>query len=284
MTQWLDGKVCAQSIEKQLKEVVLKQKEKGIIPKLVVLLIGNHPASQIYVKNKEKAALRIGIQTETLLFDDTVTEQDVITTIKQLNANPLCHGILVQTPLPSHINERRIMDSILPSKDVDGFHPLNVGKLCTNQDAMKPCTPYGIMTLLDFYGISVAKKNVVIVGRSNIVGRPMIQLLLNDNATVTVCHSKTEHIETHLQQADIIIVAIGSPHWLKKEWIKDGAVIVDVGMNRLDDGLCGDVDPNVAQKASAITPVPGGVGPMTIAMLMKQTVMASMKEINEWNI
>ena len=278
MTQLLNGAVCAKHIESELEKIVNKQKERGIFPKLVVILVGQHSASQIYVRNKERAAKRIGIESETMVLDESITEEQLLQKIKQLNEDSLCHGILVQMPLPDHINKEKVMQAIDPLKDVDGFHPLNIGYLCTGQDGMKPCTPYGIMTLLNYYHISVAGKKVVIVGRSQIVGRPMLQLLLNEHATVTICHSKTKNIEMELKQADIVIMAIGSARWLKKEWVKEGVVVIDVGMNRLSDGLCGDVDEAVANKAKAMTPVPGGVGPMTIAMLMAQTVKASMKE------
>lgn len=271
---WLDGKAYSAQLEEEMRQEVIKLKEHGFIPKLVVIMIGSHAASQVYVKNKEKAAERIGIVTETIVFNEEVTESMVISCIQQLNQDEQCHGILVQMPLPKGWDTQKIIMAIDPKKDVDGFHPLNVGLLATEQEGRKPCTPYGIQQLFHHYNIDVTSKNVVMIGRSHIVGRPMVQLLLQENATVTVCHSQTDHIQRYLSEADIVIVAIGQAHWLRKEWLKEGVVVVDVGMNRTEEGLCGDVHPDVAMIASAMTPVPGGVGPMTIAMLMKQTIQS----------
>lgn len=270
----LNGKAYSVELEREMQEEVAQLKARHIIPKLVVIMIGHHEASAVYVRNKERAAARIGIATETILLEETVSEEDVLSTIEALNHDDTCHGILVQMPLPKHLDEQAIIMAIDPVKDVDGFHPLNVGLLATEQAGRKPCTPYGIQQLLHHYDISLQGKNVVMIGRSHIVGRPMVQLLLQEHATVTVCHSYTKNIETYLKMADVVIVAIGQAKWLKKEWLKEGVVIVDVGMNRTEEGLCGDVDDDVASIARAMTPVPGGVGPMTIAMLMKQTIEA----------
>lgn len=277
----LDGKLCAQQIEQKLTLKVEKLKNQGKVPKLVVILVGENPASHVYVKNKQRAAERIGIESETLFFPQNINQQQLLDEIHHLNHDANVHGILIQMPLPKHLDEKEILLAIDPKKDVDGFHPMNIGLLATEQEGMKPCTPYGIMTLLKYNHIDVSGKNVVVIGRSHIVGRPMIQLLLQANATVTVCHTKTKDIPSFVNKADIIIVAVGQAHWLKKDWIKAGAIIIDVGMNRTDAGLVGDVDPAVASKASAMTPVPGGVGPMTIAMLMVQTVKACCEEIEE---
>lgn len=277
----LDGKLCAQQIEQKLTLKVEKLKNQGKVPKLVVILVGENPASHVYVKNKQRAAERIGIESETLFFPQNIHQKQLLDEIHHLNHDANVHGILIQMPLPKHLDEKEILLAIDPKKDVDGFHPMNIGLLATEQEGMKPCTPYGIMTLLKYNHIDVSGKNVVVIGRSHIVGRPMIQLLLQANATVTVCHTKTKDIPSFVNKADIIIVAVGQAHWLKKDWIKAGAIIIDVGMNRTDAGLVGDVDPAVASKASAMTPVPGGVGPMTIAMLMVQTVKACCEEIEE---
>lgn len=271
----MDGKKLAQEIRAQLKQRVAKlHKSYQIVPRLAVILVGDDPASQVYVRNKRRAAEKIGIKTVDTLLPATVTEEELLDLIYEYNEDPNIHGILVQLPLPGHIDEAKITRAILPTKDVDGFHPVNMGHLFMNMPHSLPCTPRGIMELLAAYDISPAGKEVVIVGRSNIVGRPMVALMLNADATVTVAHSKTQNLSDVTKRADILVVATGRPEMISATDIKPGAVVIDVGVNRLEDGrLVGDVDrQSVEGIASYLTPVPGGVGPMTIAMLMKQTV------------
>lgn len=275
MTVIMDGKKLAQEIRAQLKQRVAKlHKSYQIVPRLAVILVGDDPASQVYVRNKRRAAEKIGIKTVDTLLPATVTEEELLDLIYEYNEDPNIHGILVQLPLPGHIDEAKITRAILPTKDVDGFHPVNMGHLFMNMPHSLPCTPRGIMELLAAYDISPAGKEVVIVGRSNIVGRPMVALMLNADATVTVAHSKTQNLSDVTKRADILVVATGRPEMISATDIKPGAVVIDVGVNRLEDGrLVGDVDrQSVEGIASYLTPVPGGVGPMTIAMLMKQTV------------
>ena len=275
MTVIMDGKKLAQEIRAQLKQRVAKlHKSYQIVPRLAVILVGDDPASQVYVRNKRRAAEKIGIKTVDSLLPATVTEGELLDLIYEYNEDPNIHGILVQLPLPGHIDEAKITHAILPTKDVDGFHPVNMGHLFMNMPHSLPCTPRGIMELLAAYDISPAGKEVVIVGRSNIVGRPMVALMLNADATVTVAHSKTQNLSDVTKRADILVVATGRPEMISATDIKPGAVVIDVGVNRLEDGrLVGDVDrQSVEGIASYLTPVPGGVGPMTIAMLMKQTV------------
>ena len=277
MAELIDGKELSKKIRKELKKDVLALKEKGITPKLAVILVGEDPASQVYVRNKSKACEKTGIEFEEHIFDSGVTEEDLIKTIERLNNDDSVHGILVQCPLPKHINTNRSLRAIIPSKDVDGFHPVNVGKLSLNQDCFVSCTPFGIVRMIEEYNIETEGKNAVIIGRSNIVGKPLIQCMLNKNATVTVCHSKTKNIEEITKNADILIAAIGKPKFVKESMVKDGAVVIDVGINKLEDGtIVGDVDfENIEKKASYITPVPGGVGPMTIAMLLNNVVKSA---------
>ncbi len=279
MCEIIDGKLLAKKIRKELKEEVNTLKKDGINPKLAVIMVGNNPASSVYVRNKSKACEKVGIEFEEFLFDENETEEKLLETIEKLNNDDSIHGILLQSPLPKHININKAFNSISPKKDVDGFHPVNVGKLSIGEDSFISCTPYGIVKMFEEYNIETEGKNAVILGRSNIVGKPMIQCMLNKNATVTVCHSKTKNIEEITRKADIIIAAIGKPKFVKENMVKDGAVIIDVGINRMDDGsICGDVDfENVSKKASYITPVPGGVGPMTIAMLLNNVVKAAKK-------
>ena len=279
MCEIIDGKLLAKKIRKELKEEVNTLKKDGINPKLAVIMVGNNPASSVYVRNKSKACEKVGIEFEDFLFDENETEEKLLETIEKLNNDDSIHGILLQSPLPKHININKAFNSISPKKDVDGFHPVNVGKLSIGEDSFISCTPYGIVKMFEEYNIETEGKNAVILGRSNIVGKPMIQCMLNKNATVTVCHSKTKNIEEITRKADIIIAAIGKPKFVKENMVKDGAVIIDVGINRMDDGsICGDVDfENVSKKASYITPVPGGVGPMTIAMLLNNVVKAAKK-------
>ncbi len=277
MAEILDGKALAKKIRKELKLEVEELKQKGIIPKLAVIMVGDNSASQVYVRNKSRACEKVGIEFEEFLFDKDTLEEELINTIDNLNKDEKIHGILLQSPVPKHINIQKAFERISPSKDVDGFNAVNVGKLATGQDAFISCTPYGIVKILEEYGIETEGKNAVILGRSNIVGKPMIQCMLNKNATVTVCHSRTKNIEEITKNADILIAAIGKPKFVTENMVKTGAVVIDVGINRLEDGsLCGDVDfENLCEKASYITPVPGGVGPMTIAMLLNNVVKAA---------
>ena len=275
MTVIMDGKKLAQEVKAELKQRVEELwTSKQIVPRLAVILVGEDPASQVYVRNKRRAAEKIGIKTVDNLLPATVSEADLLDLIYEYNEDPNIHGILVQLPLPVHIDEAKVTHAILPSKDVDGFHPVNMGHLFMNMPHSLPCTPRGIMELLAAYGISPAGKEVVIVGRSNIVGRPMVALMLNADATVTVAHSKTKDLRAVTKRADILVVATGRPEMITGVDIKPGAVVIDVGVNRLADGhLVGDVQHQTVEGvASYLTPVPGGIGPMTIAMLMKQTV------------
>ena len=277
MAEIINGKELAKEIREELKVEVDKLKENGIVPKLAVVMVGNNSASQVYVKNKSKACEKAGIEFEEFLFDENTSEDKLLKTIDNLNADKSIHGILLQSPVPKHIDIQKAFQRILPEKDVDGFNAVNVGKLAIGLDAFISCTPYGIVKMLESYNIETEGKNVVILGRSNIVGKPLIQCMLNKNATVTVCHSKTKDIKKYTKDADVIMVAIGKSKFLTEDMIKDDAVVIDVGINRNDDGkITGDVDfENVSKKASYITPVPGGVGPMTIAMLMNNVIKAA---------
>lgn len=270
----LDGRQVARKIRADLKEKVLRLQQRGVVPKLVVILVGNDTGSEVYIRNKKRAAEAIGIETLDVRLPAETSEYDLLKLIAKYNADESIDGILVQLPLPSHINEDTVEREIDPRKDVDGFHPINMGHLFMNEPNSLPCTPRGIMALLAAEKIEVAGKHVVIVGRSNIVGRPMAALMLNHDATVTVAHSHTKDLAAITRQADILIVAVGKPEMITADYVRDGAVVIDVGMNRNAAGkLVGDVaQEEVAQKAGYITPVPGGVGPMTIAMLMQQVV------------
>lgn len=270
----LDGRMLSKKIRTNVSEKVSLLKQEGITPKLVVILVGEDPASQVYVRNKRKTAHALGIEAVDIRLPENVEEDELIRLIDELNSDGTVHGILVQLPLPKHINKNKVTHRIIPEKDVDGFHPLNIGKLFMNIPGPLPCTPRGIMEFFKEYDIPVSGKRVVIVGRSNIVGRPMAALLVNSDATVTIAHSKTKNLAEVTRQADILIVAIGKDEFIDENYVRKGAVVIDVGMNRNSDGkLVGDVNmESVSKVASYITPVPGGVGPMTIAMLMKQTV------------
>ncbi|MEO1781578.1 bifunctional protein FolD [Enterococcus diestrammenae] len=270
----IDGKQLANLLQEQMKEEVALLKESGLTPGLVVLLVGEDSASQVYVRNKDLAAARIGIVSKVERYPETITEAELLAEIDKYNADPQFHGILVQLPLPKHIDENKVLLAIDPNKDVDGFHPLNLGALFAGHPTMIPCTPYGIIKMFEHYDIDLEGKNAVVIGRSNIVGKPMAQLLLQKNATVTMAHSKTKNLAALCRQADILVVAIGRGHFVTKDFVKPGAVVIDVGMNRNEAGkLIGDVAyDEVAPVASYITPVPGGVGPMTITMLMYQTI------------
>ena len=272
----LDGKKLAKEIRENLKVKCEELKEKGINPKLAVIMVGEDKASQVYVRNKSKVCDEIGIEFEEHLLNSNIEQKVLIDLIEKLNQDKNVHGILLQSPIPSRLDINEAFKTIAPEKDVDGFNPVNVGKLSLNQDTFVSCTPYGIMKMFEAYDIDLAGKNVTIIGRSNIVGKPLIQCCLNKNATVTVCHSKTKDLKQHTQNADIVIAAIGKTNFVTAEMIKQDAVVIDVGINRGEDGkLTGDVDfENVKDKVSYITPVPGGVGPMTIAMLMNNVIKA----------
>ena len=273
----IDGKAVAKKIRENLKERVQDLKNKGIKPKLAVIMVGNDKASSIYVKNKSKACNELGIEFEEFFKDDSISQKELIDLIKELNARKDVHGILLQSPIPNNLDIREAFNTIDYRKDVDGFNPINVGKLSIGEDSFISCTPYGVIKLLEEYNIEVQGKNAVVIGRSNIVGKPLVQCLLNKDATVTICHSKTENIKEITKNADILIAALGKPKFITADMVKEGAVVIDVGINRCEDGkLVGDVDfNNVSEKASYITPVPGGVGPMTIAMLMNNVVKAA---------
>ena len=275
----IDGKAVSQKIKMQVKTRVEKLTQQGIVPGLAVVLVGENSASLTYVKNKKKTCEALGMRSDLHQFPETLTEQELLAKIDELNSDPKIHGILVQLPLPQQIDEFKVIMAISPEKDVDGFHPISVGNMVIGKDAFLPCTPHGIMELLAHYGIDPAGKHAVVIGRSNIVGKPIGQLLLQKDATVTYCHSKTKDLANFTAQADILIAAIGRAKFIDQTFIKPGAVIIDVGMNRDENGkLCGDVDfEDVQEKASYVTPVPGGVGPMTIAMLMENTLESAEK-------
>ena len=276
----IDGKALAEKMQEDMKQEVKELKTKGITPGLVVLLVGENPASQTYVKNKELAATRLGLHSEVSRYDASITEEDLLAEIARYNQDEAFHGILVQLPLPNHIDSEKILLAIDPAKDVDGFHPMNLGKLFMGAPEMIPCTPYGIMKMFEAYQIDLEGKNAVIIGRSNIVGKPMAHILLAANATVTIAHSRTKDLAKIASEADILVVAIGRGHFVTKEFVKEGAVVIDVGMNRDQEGkLIGDVAyQEVEPLASYITPVPKGVGPMTITMLMAQTIEAAKRK------
>ena len=280
MAKIIDGKAVSQKIKDQLRIRTGELKSKGIVPGLAVIIAGEDPASKIYVKNKKKACEEIGIVSYEYALPVETTEEELINLIKDLNNDNNVSGILCQLPLPKHINEEKVIYSIDPAKDVDCFHPVNVGKLMTGNPIMQPCTPYGVMELIRETGIEISGRECVIIGRSNIVGKPQALLLLAANGTVTICHSKTKNLSEVCRRADILVVAIGKAKFVDASFVKPGAVVIDVGMNRDENGkLCGDVDfEPVGEIASAITPVPGGVGPMTIAMLMKNTVAAAERQ------
>ncbi len=276
--QILDGKALSETTRENVAtEAARLNNERGIVPGLAVILVGDDPASHAYVKMKAKACKEVGFYSIVHEMPDTISQDEIIGTIKMMNDNPRIDGILVQLPLPEHIDTDAILEVIDPAKDVDGFHPYNVGRLVTGLDAFAPCTPLGVMRLLEKYGIEPRGKDVCIVGASNIVGKPMATLLLNAEATVTVTHIYTKDLASHTRNADIVIVGAGVPGLIKNDMVKEGAVVIDIGINRLDDGrLVGDVDyDTVAPKCSHITPVPGGVGPMTIAMLLENTLKAA---------
>ena len=280
MYQLIDGKELAKNIRQELKIENDKLKEKGIKAKLAVILVGDDSASKIYVKNKSKACNDVGIEYEEILLDSDTTMEKLLDVIDSLNKRDDINGILLQSPIPNGLDIQKAFEKIDYRKDVDGFNPINVGKLMIGQDGFIPCTPYGIVRMLEEYNIPVEGKNAVVIGRSNIVGKPLSQCLLNKNATVTVCHSRTKDIKNVTKNADILISAVGKLNMVTEDMVKDGAVVIDVGMNRKENGkLAGDVDfENVKEKTSYITPVPGGVGPMTIAMLMNNVIKATKQQ------
>ncbi len=279
----IDGKALAAKMQAELKVKVDKLKEAGSVPGLAVILVGEDPASQIYVRNKARKATAIGLNSSVVRLPETVSEKELLELIEQYNQSEQWHGILVQLPLPKHISEEKVLLAIDPEKDVDGFHPMNMGRLWAGNPLMIPSTPAGIMEMFREYNVELSGKRAVVIGRSNIVGKPMAQLLMMADATVTIAHSRTKNLRELTKEADILVVAIGRDRMIKADDVKDGAVVIDVGMNRDEDGkLHGDVDfDEVKEVASLITPVPGGVGPMTITMLMEQTVRAATRKMNE---
>ena len=279
MAKILDGKAIAAQIRAELKTRAEALRAGGTVPCLAVLLAGDDPASKIYVRNKKRACAEIGIESRELLFPESVTEEELIAQIRALNADASVDAMLVQLPLPKHINEARVLAEIAPEKDADGFHVVNAGRLFTGQESVLPCTPAGCMELLRRAGVEFCGKHAVVVGRSNIVGKPMAMLLLNEHCTVTICHSRTKDLTRFTRDADILVAAVGRPGMITGDMVKPGAAVIDVGINRLESGkLMGDVDFATAEPvAGAITPVPGGVGPMTIAMLMQNTILAAEK-------
>ena len=282
MAKILDGKAVSQRVKDDLKKETEKfVKDNGFAPGLAVVIVGNDPASRVYVNSKKRACEEIGYYSEEHALCESTTEDELLNLVEKLNNDDKIHGILVQLPLPKHINEETIINAINPKKDVDAFHPVNVGKIMIGNFDFLPCTPAGVMELIKESGISLEGKNCVVIGRSNIVGKPQAMLLLHKNATVTICHSKTKNLKEIAQTADVLVVAVGRAQMITDDYIKEGAVVIDVGMNRLENKkLVGDVDfESASKKASYITPVPGGVGPMTIAMLMKNTLTAAKKAL-----
>ena len=277
MAQLIDGKAIAAEITEEMRLRAQALREKGIVPCLAVILAGNDPASEIYVRNKRRACKRAGIESRMIRLDQSVSREEILREIHALNQDPAVHAVLVQLPLPGHLDETEILSAVLPEKDADGFHPLNAGRLLTGEKGVLPCTPAGCLELLRRTGVPLSGAEAVVIGRSNIVGKPMSLLLLRENCTVTLCHSRTKNLAEHVRRADVVICAVGRPGLVTGEMIKPGATVIDVGINRLADGrVVGDADfESVSAVAGAITPVPGGVGPMTIAMLMKNAILAA---------
>ncbi len=282
MAVLIDGKALAKKIREQLKEECNELKTNKIIPKLAVIMVGDNSASKVYVRNKSRACEEIGIEYEEYLLDENIKQEELIKLIQKLNEDKSVNGILLQSPIPGHLNINQAFKAITYRKDVDGFTPSSVGKLSIGEDTFISCTPYGVIKMFEEYDIDLTGKDVVIVGRSNIVGKPLIQCCLNKNATVTVCHSKTKNLTEHTKRADVLIAAIGKPKFITQDMVKKGAIVIDVGINRTEEGkLVGDVDfENVEKIASYITPVPGGVGPMTVAMLMNNVIKATKEQYN----
>ncbi len=272
----MDGKALSAKVRASILEETENLKKKGVTPGLAVIIVGNDPASEIYVRNKEKACVECGFYSEKYALPAETSQEELLGLIAQQNESPQVSGILCQMPVPKHISEQAVIDAIDPTKDVDAFHPVNVGKIMVGNFDFLPCTPAGVMELLDEYGIDPKGKSCVVIGRSNIVGKPMAMLLLHRHGTVTICHSKTADLAAVCREADILVAAVGKANFVTPDMVKEGAVVIDVGMNRNEAGkVCGDVDPLVMEKASFMTPVPGGVGPMTITMLMKNTLKAA---------
>jgi methylenetetrahydrofolate dehydrogenase (NADP+)/methenyltetrahydrofolate cyclohydrolase len=272
----IDGKKIAQEIRSEVKREVEELRKKGVNPGLAVVLVGENPASQVYVRQKEKASEEVGIVSYKYELPEETTEEKLLSVVTELNADKKVHGILVQLPLPEHLDEKKVIEAISPVKDVDGFHPVNMGRLFTGEPAFVPCTPQGVIELIERSGFEIKGQKAVIVGRSNIVGKPVAMLLLMRHATITMCHTRTRDLAGETKQADILVVAAGRPRVITDEMVKEGAIVIDVGINRVEGKLVGDVDfETVSRKAKAITPVPGGVGPMTVAMLMKNTLEAA---------
>ncbi|MBQ3057434.1 MAG: bifunctional methylenetetrahydrofolate dehydrogenase/methenyltetrahydrofolate cyclohydrolase FolD [Clostridia bacterium] len=279
MYKLIDGKIISSAVKERVKNEVAALKEKGITTGLAVIIVGEDPASKVYVNNKKKACEALGIISEEYALPETTTQEELLSLIDTLNKKESINGILCQLPLPKHLDEGAVINAILPEKDVDAFHPVNVGKIMQGDYDFVPCTPAGIMEMLQYENIDITGKSCVVIGRSNIVGKPMSMLLLHKNGTVTICHSKTKNLREVCKNADILVAAVGRPNFVTNDMVKDGAVVIDVGINRVDGKLVGDVNFNdVCEKASYITPVPGGVGPMTIAMLMQNTLTAAKKQ------
>lgn len=273
----IDGKEVSAAVRESIKNEVSALKEQGTVPGLAVIIVGNDPASRVYVNNKKKGCEQVGMSSFEYALPEETTTEELLRLIEKLNNDASVHGILCQLPVPRHIDEEKVLNAISPDKDVDAFHPVNCGKVMTGDYRFAPCTPAGMVEMLKYYNIDISGKHCVIIGRSNIVGKPMAMLMLKHNATVTVCHSRTQNLAEITKQADILVAAVGRPNFVTADMVKDGAVVLDVGINRMADGkLCGDVDFDaVCEKTSYITPVPGGVGPMTITMLLKNTLEAA---------
>ena len=279
MYKLIDGKVISAAVKERVKNEVAALKEQGITTGLAVIIVGEDPASKVYVNNKKKACEALGIISEEYALPENTTQEELLSLIDTLNKKESINGILCQLPLPKHLDEAAVINAISADKDVDAFHPVNVGKIMQGDYDFVPCTPAGIMEMLAFEGIEIAGKTCVVIGRSNIVGKPMAMLLLHKNGTVTICHSKTQNLKEVCKNADILVAAVGRPNFVTNDMVKDGAVVIDVGINRVDGKLVGDVNFNdVCEKTSYINPVPGGVGPMTIAMLMQNTLTAAKKQ------
>ena len=276
----LDGKVMSEKLRAEIAERVTALKEKGITPGLAVILVGNDPASEIYVRNKGKGCKEVGMYSWTIRLPEETTQEELNSEIEKLNADSAIHGILVQLPLPKHLDEQEALTKILPEKDVDGFHLINAGHMLTGTEGVIACTPRGALYMIKSTGIDLDGKEAVVIGRSNIVGKPMAMLLLRENCTVTLCHSRTKNLAEHTRRADILVAAVGKAGFVTADMVKDGAIVIDVGINRVDGKVCGDVDfENVKEKAGWITPVPGGVGRMTITMLLDNTVDAAERTV-----
>ena len=274
----IDGRAVAKAFKEEIAEKTAQMIEKGIHPHLAVVLVGENPASQVYVRNKENGCIKAGIRSTVIRLEESCTQEELEKTVSSLNEDASVHGILVQLPLPKHLDEARVLRLIDPDKDVDGFHAMNSGRLMNGQQGFVPCTPLGVMKLLESYGINPAGKHAVVIGRSNIVGKPMAMLLLQANATVTICHSRTQNLAEITRQADILVAAVGRANFVTADMVKPGAAVIDVGINRVDGKIVGDVDFDaVSEVAGHITPVPGGVGQMTIAMLLSNTLDAAAK-------